>query len=55
MIIVWDNSIDYLECKINSFGAMNFFYRNRDTGEIWSKRSHYFDSEFLEKLKLFFI
>jgi hypothetical protein len=33
----WSKAEHYLECEIFGLGAIEFFYRNRKTGENWGK------------------
>lgn len=36
-MFVWDKSDNYLECEIFGNGAVEFFYRNRSTNELWGE------------------
>ena len=36
-MFLWDNGVHYLECEIFDNGAVEFFYKNRSTDEIWGE------------------
>jgi len=36
-MFVWDKGDNYLECEIFGNGAVEFFYRNRATNEVWGE------------------
>lgn len=36
-MFVWDKGDNYLECEIFGNGAVEFFYRNRSTNELWGE------------------
>lgn len=33
----WSNSVHYMECEIFGSGEIEFFYRNKNNGEVWGK------------------
>jgi hypothetical protein len=52
----WSKTEHYLECEIFGNGAIEFFYKNRKTGEVWGEDTtleHKFSTATLEKAALF--
>ena len=52
----WSKSEYYLECEIFGTGEIEFFYRNRNTGEVWGEDTTLdqgFSSDILDKASLF--
>ncbi len=52
----WSKTEHYLECEIFDTGAVEFFYRNRKTGEVWGEDTtleHGFSTAVFEKTALF--
>lgn len=56
LMYTWSKSEHYLECEIFGNGAVEFFYRNRVTNDVWGEDAtlgERFSSEILEKATLF--
>jgi hypothetical protein len=55
MLYTWDRKEHHLELEITPSETPSFFYRNRQTGELWMEdyASEAVSPEVLEKLKLF--
>lgn len=52
----WSKSEHYLECEIFGTGEIEFFYRNRNTGEVWGEDTTLdlgFSGDILDKASLF--
>ena len=52
----WSKSEHYLECEIFGTGEIEFFYRNRNTGEVWGDDTtldQRFSRDILDKASLF--
>ena len=52
----WSKSEHYLECEIFGTGEIEFFYRNRNTGEVWGDDTTLeqgFSGDILDKASLF--
>lgn len=52
----WSKSEHYLECEIFATGEVEFFYRNRNTGEVWGEDTTLeqgFSADILDKASLF--
>ena len=52
----WSKSEHYLECEIFGAGEIEFFYRNRNTGEVWGEDTTLdqgFSGDILDKASLF--
>ncbi|WP_341734808.1 hypothetical protein [Microcoleus sp. EPA2] len=52
----WSKSEHYLECEIFGTGEIEFFYRNRNTGEVWGEDTtleQVFSTDILDKGSLF--
>jgi len=52
----WSKSEYYLECEIFGTGEIEFFYRNRNTGEVWGEDTTLdqgFSGDILDKASLF--
>ncbi|WP_293156983.1 MULTISPECIES: hypothetical protein [unclassified Microcoleus] len=52
----WSESEHYLECEIFATGEIEFFYRNRQTGEVWGEDTTLeqgFSADILEKASFF--
>ncbi|WP_293330940.1 hypothetical protein [Microcoleus sp. CAWBG58] len=52
----WSESEHYLECEIFGTGEIEFFYRNRKTGEVWGEDTTLeqgFSTDILEKASFF--
>ncbi|MEG4582984.1 hypothetical protein QUA71_25715 [Microcoleus sp. MON1_C5] len=52
----WSKSEHYLECEIFGTGEIEFFYRNRNTGEVWGEDTTLeqgFSTDILDKGSLF--
>jgi hypothetical protein len=52
----WSKAEHYLECEISGSGEIEFFYRNRKTGEDWGKDitlEQGFSTDILHYLTLF--
>lgn len=52
----WSRSEHYLECEIFATGEVEFFYRNRSTGEVWGEDTTLeqgFSTDILDKVSLF--
>jgi hypothetical protein len=52
----WSESEHYLECEIFATGEIEFFYRNRNTGEVWGEDTTLeqgFSTDILEKASFF--
>lgn len=52
----WSESEHYLECEIFATGEIEFFYRNRKTGEVWGEDTTLeqgFSTDILEKASFF--
>jgi hypothetical protein len=52
----WSKDEHYLECEIFGHGAVEFFYRNRKSGEIWGEDTalkYGFSMAIFKKAKLF--
>jgi hypothetical protein len=52
----WSKAEHYLECEIFGHGAVEFFYRNRRSGEVWGEDTtleHGFSTDVLEKATFF--
>lgn len=45
-VYTWSKSEHYLECEIFGSGEIEFFYRNRNTGEVWGEDYHINDHGF---------
>jgi len=62
IMFIWDKDEHYLECEIFNSGVIEFFYRNRDSGEDWGWDLNYsvvkpgfnnHSDELIDKLSLF--
>ncbi|MGB0561799.1 MAG: hypothetical protein ACPGVO_08345, partial [Spirulinaceae cyanobacterium] len=54
----WSTGEHYLECELFGNGAVEFFYRNRRTNEVWGEdtiKDSRFSAAIFEKLALFVI
>jgi hypothetical protein len=52
----WSKAEHYLECEIFGNGSVEFFYRNRKSGEVWGEDTtleHGFSTAVLKKATLF--
>ncbi|MEG4342429.1 hypothetical protein QUB70_03960 [Microcoleus sp. A003_D6] len=52
----WSESEHYLECEIFATGEIEFFYRNRNTGEVWGEDTTLeqgFSTDILDKASFF--
>jgi hypothetical protein len=52
----WSKSEHYLECEIFATGEIEFFYRNRNTGEVWGEDTTLeqgFSTDIFDKASLF--
>lgn len=52
----WSKDMHYLECEIFGNGAVEFFYRNRESGDIWGEDTTFergFSAAIFEKVALF--
>lgn len=52
----WSESQHYLECEIFATGEIEFFYRNRNTGEVWGEDTTLeqgFSTDILDKASFF--
>lgn len=56
LMYTWSKGEHYLECEIFSDKQIEFFYRNRDSGELWGEDTtleHHISPEAVERLSLF--
>jgi hypothetical protein len=56
LMYTWSKSEHYLECEIFGNRAVEFFYRNRKSGEVWGEDTtleHGFSTAILEKATCF--